>query len=151
MASPKRRTRKLTGPGAKLAKMMRGIDLCMLTTHGPKDVLHARPMSNNGEVEFDGDAWFFTSKATRKVKEIAKNGRVSLSYVGGTKAKPVWIAVTGTARIVTDEAKKKELWMDELEQWFEDGPEDPDVVLIHVSANHAEWWSYGGQGEVDLR
>ena len=151
MASPKTKKRKLAGPAAKLAKMMRGIDLCMLTTHGSKDSLHTRPMSNNGEVAFDGDAWFFTSKSTRKVKEIVKNPRVSLSYVGGTKTKPVWIAVSGSARIVTDEATKKELWLEELERWFENGPEDPDVVLIHVSAQHAEWWSYTDQGEADLR
>jgi general stress protein 26 len=40
--------------------------------------------------------------------------------------------------------------MKELEQWFENGPEDPDVVLIHVEANHAEWWSYEDQGEVRM-
>jgi len=134
----------------KLAKMMRGIDLCMLTTHGPRGALHTRPMSNNGEVEFDGDAWFFTSRKTRKVREIQANGRVSLSYVGGPKAKPVWIAVTGTARIVDDEEMKAELWVDELDHWFDGGPEDPSIVLIHVKATSAAWWSAKDQGEIKL-
>ena len=40
--------------------MMRDLDFCMLTTHAADGGLHARPMSNNGEVEFDGDVWFFS-------------------------------------------------------------------------------------------
>jgi general stress protein 26 len=142
----KRRSKKLT----QLAGLMRKIDYCMMTTHGEDDSLHARPMSNNGEVEFDGDAWFFTSKESRKVGEIEGDPRVELSYVGGTKRAPVWISLSGTAQIVDDEDKKRELWLDELEQWFEDGPDDPDVVLIHVTGTRAAWWSYEDQGELAL-
>lgn len=134
----------------KLAKMMRGIDFCMMTTHGRGNTLHARPMSNNGEVDFDGDAWFFTWKDSTKVAELAANPGVELSYVGGTKREPVWISVSGTTEIVEDTDKKVELWMDELAQWFEDGPEDEDVVLIHVKAKRAGWWSYKGEGHVTM-
>lgn len=133
----------------KLAALMRGIDLCMLTTRTAKG-LRARPMSNNGEVEFDGDAWFFSWRNTAKVREIQKDSQVSLSYTGGSKTEPVWISVTGTAKIVDDPAKKQELWLEELEQWFEDGPDDPKVVLIHVQAKRAHWWSYKGEGDVAL-
>lgn len=140
---------KRSATHSKLAKLMRGIDLCMLTTRAGKS-FHARPMSNNGEVDFDGDAWFFTWRKTAKVKEIEKDSQVALSYVGGSKKEPVWIAVSGTAKIVDDPEKKQELWLDELEQWFEDGPDDPDIVLIHVKAARAEWWSYKDAGKVQL-
>lgn len=135
---------------AKLAKMMKGIDLCMMTTQRDARSFHTRPMSNNGEVDFDGDAWFFTSRNTPKVKELEADDRVSLSYVGGKKKKPIWIAVTGRGAIVDDVAKKKKLWLDELDRWFENGPTDPDVVLIRVKARHAVWWSGEEQGEVVL-
>jgi len=43
---------------------MRKLDFCMMTTQSDKG-MRARPMSNNGEVEFDGDVWFFSApKAT---------------------------------------------------------------------------------------
>jgi general stress protein 26 len=129
---------------------MRGIDFCMMTTHGGRKLLRSRPMSNNGEVDFDGDAWFFTSRDSRKVTEIEKDKRVELSYVGGTRREPIWISVSGTAEIVDDEEQKAELWMKELEQWFENGPEDPEVVLIHVKGEQAAWWTYGDQGEIKL-
>jgi general stress protein 26 len=153
--SKKRTTKKKSGGGkkpglAKLATMMRGIDLCMMTTQAKDRTLHTFPMSNNGEVDFGGDAWFFTARDSRKVKELTKDPRVSLSYVGGTKREPVWIAVSGTAAIVDDAEQKSELWQKELERWFESGPEDPEVVLIHVSAQRATWWSGEEQGEVEL-
>ena len=42
----------------------------MLTTHADDGTLHGRPMSNNGDVEFDGDSWFFARGDSRKVVEI---------------------------------------------------------------------------------
>jgi general stress protein 26 len=135
---------------AKLARMMRGIDLCMMTTQRDRQSFHTRPMSNNGEVEFDGDAWFFSSRDTPKVKELEADDRVSLSYVGGKKKKPIWIAVTGRGSIVDDVDMKQKLWLDELDRWFENGPTDPDVVLIRVKARHAVWWRGEKQGEIVL-
>jgi general stress protein 26 len=74
----------------------------------------------------------------------------SLTYVGGTKQKPVWIALSGTASIIRDDDVKREMWIDDLERWFENGPEDPAVVLIKVNARRASWWSYDDEGEVEL-
>lgn len=145
------RTRKRSKALESLADVMRGIDLCMMTSHRADGSLHTRPMSNNGEVDFDGDAWFFTSRETPKVEELEADARVGLSYVGGSKRAPVWVAVNGVAEIVDDMEKKKALWLKELDRWFEDGPEDPDVVLIHVRAERATWWRGEEQGEVDLR
>lgn len=148
-AKPKRSAAQKKGL-AKVAKLMAGIDLCMMTTRGEDGAMHARPMSNNGEVEFDGEAWFFSSQDTAKVLELERDPRVGLTYTGGTKKEPVWIAVEGEADIVRDDETKRALWLDELEQWFQNGPEDPNVVVLHVRAHRIAWWSYGDEGEVDL-
>ena len=133
---------------SSIAAMMRDIDLCMLTTHAG-DALHTRPMSNNGEVEFDGDLWFFSDRDSRKVKEIASDPRVLVSFAEAEEG--IWLALEGRASIVTDVAKKKELWLEELERWFENGPEDDSIVLIKVNAERAEHWGSKGDGVVDLR
>ena len=44
----------------RLREIVRAVDICMLTTVDERGDLHSRPMSNNREVEFDGDLWFFT-------------------------------------------------------------------------------------------
>ena len=135
-----------------LSKQMRGIDLCMMSTWTKGGAIRTRPMSNNGEVDFEGEAWFFSWKDSEKVRDLKKNSAVALGYTGGTKTKPVWIAVEGTGRVVTDVAKKNALWLEELERWFGDaGPEDPRVVLVHVKAVRAAFWSYGGEGEVSFQ
>ena len=133
---------------SSIAALMRDIDLCMLTTRAG-DALHTRPMSNNGQVEFDGDVWFFSDRDSRKVKEIGKDPRVLVSFAEAERG--VWLALEGRASIVTDVAKKRALWLDELDRWFENGPEDDSVVLIKVSAERAEHWGSAGDGVVDLR
>lgn len=133
---------------SSIAALMRDIDLCMLTTHAG-DALHTRPMSNNGEVEFDGDLWFFSDRDSRKVQEIGKDARVLVSFAEAEQG--IWLALEGRASIVTDVAKKQELWLEELERWFENGPEDESVVLIKVNAERAEHWGSKGDGIVDLR
>ena len=91
-----------------------------------------RPMSNNGNVEYDGDSWFFSYRDTPKVQEIEADPAVELAYVATEKG--TWVSIEGTAEIVEDDAKKKELWEKSLEQWFKTGPEDDEVILLKVSA-----------------
>ncbi len=132
----------------ELAEKMAGIDLCSMTTRTTGKGVRTRPMSNNGEVEFDGDAWFFSWRDSQKVRDLAKNPAVSLAYTGGTKKEPVWIVVYGEGELVDDEALKKKHWTPGLEKWFDSGPENPHIALIRVTADRASWWSYEGEGEV---
>jgi general stress protein 26 len=55
----------------KLREMIKDIDFCMMTTVDEDGDLHSRPMSVNGEVDRDGDLWFFTGASSHKVSEIA--------------------------------------------------------------------------------
>jgi general stress protein 26 len=130
----------------KVAGLMRELDFCMMTTSSA-DGLRARPMSNNGEVEFDGDVWFFSSADSRKVSDIQSDPQVHLSYADTEKF--VFVSMTGDASIVRDETKKQELWQKELERWFEDGPESDDIVLIKVTPWKVAYWG-DGEGEITL-
>jgi len=44
----------------ELSKAMGEIDFTMLTTRTEGGQLATRPMSNNGEVEYDGDSFYFS-------------------------------------------------------------------------------------------
>lgn len=132
----------------KVAKMMRDLDFCMLTTRDDDGRLHARPMSNNGEVEFDGDVWFFSDADSRKVREIEAEPRVELSYADPQSYR--FISMSGEASIVRDAARKRELWMEELERWFDGGPGSDDIVLIKVTPSVVEYWNGEDSGEIEL-
>ena len=51
----------------KLRDLMKDINFCMLTTLDDDGCLRSRPMSTNGEVEANGDLWFFISASSHKV------------------------------------------------------------------------------------
>src|ERR1700712_5096797 len=93
---------------AEISESMRDIDYCMLNTHTDTGGIAARPMSNNREVEYDGDSWFFTHESALMVAEIEADPAVGLSYQGksgfiGTR--PLFIAVDGTADLIRDRAQ----------------------------------------------
>ena len=137
-----------TGNVRKIAKMMANIDFCMLTTRGGDGRLRGRPMSNNGEVEFDGDVWFFSDAGARKIEDIEGESLVHLSYADPEHFR--FVSMTGDAEIVRDVKKKQELWLEELERWFHDGPESEDVVLIKVSPREVTYWNGDEEGEISL-
>ena len=132
----------------KVAKLMRDLDFCMMTTTSASEGMRARPMSNNGEVEFDGDVWFFTAADSRKVEDINEDPQVHLSYTDMERW--LFISMVGDAAVVTDVEKKRELWVEDLERWFEDGPESEDLVLLKVTPTQVAWWGKDEEEVVDL-
>lgn len=127
-----------------VAGLLRKLDICMLTSRTDEG-LHGRPMSNNGEVEFDGDNWFFAAEGSRKVVEIDADPSVELAFIDTPNG--TWINIEGEATVVRDDPeRKRQLWQKDLERWFENGPEDDGVVLIKVAARHIDAWA----GEQDL-
>jgi general stress protein 26 len=141
--------RKRSTPVKKVAKLMRDLDFCMFTTRVARGGFHSRPMSNNGEVEFDGDVWFFSAADSRKVREIKAEPSVHLSYADPGDWR--FVSMTGRARIVRDAEKKQELWLKELEQWFDEGPESEAIVLIKVTPTVVSFWTKREAGELRIR
>ena len=122
----------------KLTDLIKEIDFAMLTTVEPDGSLRSRPMSNNGDVEFDGDLWFFTKASTPKVEEIEREQQVNVSFARPDRQQ--YVSVSGRARLVRDRAKIEELWNPVYRAWFPDGLGDPDLALIKVTAEKAEYW-----------
>ena len=121
----------------KLQSLLEDIDFAMLTTIDTDGVLRSRPMSTQ-KAEFDGTLWFFTSDKTHKVDEIERESRVNASY-----AKPddnVYVSVSGKASISKDRQKMEELWNPILKAWFPDGLDQPDLCLLKVDVEQAEYW-----------
>lgn len=129
----------------QIASAMAKMDVCMMQTFKGNGI-NSRPMSNNGDVEYDGDSWFFARASSDKVSEINLNPKVQLLY--GDPKSMSFISVWGTAKIIEDDAMKSEHWHDSLSQWFSRGPEDSQVVLIRVRADRIQSW--GGVGDHEL-
>jgi general stress protein 26 len=120
----------------KLKSIIKDVEVAMLTTIDD-GVMRSRPMQTQ-KVEFDGDLWFFTSSQTHKAEEIEKDNRVNVSYAA--PADNSYVSVSGTAEIVTDKAKMEELWNPILKAWFPKGLEEPNIVLLKIKIEQAEYW-----------
>jgi general stress protein 26 len=122
----------------KLRELTKGIDICMLTTNDG-GVLRSRPMSTQ-DMEFDGDLWFFTDRKTHKAEEIRQDDRVNVSYADPGKS--TFVSVSGTAKLVKDQKKIDELWNPSHNLWFPKGKDDPDLHLLKVNVQQAEYWDF---------
>lgn len=136
-----------------IAEKMRDIDFAMLSTRTEGGAIAARPMSNNREVEYDGDSFFFTSDDTRSVKDIEREPSVGLAYQsksGMLGMKPMFIAIEGRAELIRDKSQFAEHWTKDLEIWFKDGVDTAGLVLIKVKAQRLHYWDGTDEGELSL-
>jgi general stress protein 26 len=134
-----------------LAKKIGDIDFTMLSTKTEGGAIAARPMSNNGDVEFDGDSWFFTWEESRMVQEIKADPKVGLSLQGKGHLlgkPPLFIAIEATVELVRDKAVFERHWKSELERWFKQGIDTPGLVLIKAHAERITYWDGEDEGTV---
>jgi general stress protein 26 len=112
---------------------------CMVTSTASDGALHARPMTPQ-QVTDDLEAWFFISRTSEQAADIAVRPGVNLSFDGSSD----WLSVAGTATLVDDRQLVEEMWNPVVEAWFPDGPHDPDLTLLRVDAESAEYWKAPG-------
>ena len=124
----------------RLAEALRDIKFTMFTTVGEDGNLFSRPMATLrlNEKNFDGKIWFFTGINSPKVMSITNDQHVNLAYANPEYQK--YISVCGTAKIVTDKNKMRELWTPLMKAWFPEGIDDPNISLICVDVETAELW-----------
>ena len=122
----------------KLRELVKDIDTGMLTTIDEDGTLHSRPMSTNGEIEADGSLWFFTYASSHKVTEVEQHQQVNVSFSAPNKQR--YVSMSGTAQLVQDRSKIEELWKPQLQAWFPKGLDEPDIALLKVNVQKAEYW-----------
>lgn len=118
--------------------MIKDIDFCMLTTIDEQGDPHSRPMSSNGDIDLNGDLWFFTNASSLKVTEVGRSPKVNVSFADPDNQR--YVSVTGTAHLVRDREKIGELWRPEFKMWFPKGEDDPDIALLKISLEKGEYW-----------
>jgi general stress protein 26 len=123
---------------AQLAALVRQMKIGMLTTIEPDGSLRSRPLETV-EVDREGRLWFFTQASSPKSAEIAAHDhQVNLSYADPRDED--FASISGTARVVRDKDKMRALWAGRLERWFPRGLDDPDLALLEVRIDKAEYW-----------
>ena len=123
---------------ARLAALVRQMKVGMLTTVEADGSLRSRPLETV-EIDGEGRLWFFTQASSPKSVQIeAHDHQVNLSYADPRDED--FASISGTARVVRDADKMRALWASRLERWFPRGLDDPDLALLEVRIDKAEYW-----------
>ena len=127
----------------KVRDIIKGTRIAMLTHVDEDGRLVSKPMATQ-EVDFDGTVRFIAERASDQGMDIQKNPNVNVAYSGNG----AWVSLSGTARIVNDTDKLRELWSSFTGSWLEGGPEITNTVIIEIDADTAEYWDTPGGSKV---
>jgi general stress protein 26 len=121
----------------KLRKLLKGFRVAMLTTVAQSGTLRSRPMTT-ARAQDDGDVWFLTKAAAPKVGEVEENGRVNVAYASEEDGR--YVSISGTATVVRDRQRVQDVWRKRHRKWFPEGKTDPELALLRVRIDRAEYW-----------
>jgi general stress protein 26 len=119
--------------------LMESIRFCMLATwDGAR--LHARPMG--AFVRREENAICFLADVRRhKDDEIRAFPKVCVSFADPDGQK--YASVSGRAAVSNDRQRIRELWSIPAKIWW-DSPDDPNIRVITVTPDEAEYWDSPG-------
>jgi len=127
-----------TNERKKLLALLEEFDDAMLVTHGEHG-MHARPM-RIASTHDDGLLTFVTSSESPKVDELLEDRRVLVTCQGSRKQ----LSIRGEAELSRKPERIRAIWKPSWRFFFPQGPEDPNLLLIDVIAERAEYWDASG-------
>ena len=125
----------------KLYEHIDEIEIAMMTTRRPDGHLQSRAMATQRRAA-GADLWFVTTEGTDKLRDIAADPHVNLSYYKDRTRE--WVSVSGIASVSRDRRTIHELYAPDWKLWFPAAgdprhgtPDDPRMVLIGVDVHAA--------------
>lgn len=118
---------------------LRATDIVMLTTALSDGKLLSHPMTVQ-EVTDDADIWLFVGLQGDQADALRGDPHVNLSVA----EKGSWLSVAGRARFVDDRSKIEQLWNDQAKAYFPGGKDDPNLGLLRVDSDSAQFWGIPG-------
>ena len=121
----------------KVADLVEKAKIAQVTTVADDGTLVSRPLAVQQRGAFDGELYFFTRDPSPKTDEVRANDQVNVAFEAGGG----YLSVSGTATVSQDAGLIDELWGAGAEAWFEGGRDDPEVAVLTVHADTAEYWT----------
>jgi general stress protein 26 len=132
---------------AKIRDLIKDVRVAMLTTIAEDGTLYSRPMMTQ-EAAFDGTLWFLTGRDTAKAADVAGHRSVNVSYAQPDDDR--FVSLSGVATIVRDRQKAGQLWSQRHRAWFPGGLDDPNLVLLQIDVQAAQYWDTASGAMVGL-
>lgn len=138
-----------TTPEQSLWKLIRDIRFGMLTTQAESGDLRSHPLTTQNRKEDEGTVlWFFISARSEILRDVLARHKVNLAYASPEDDR--YVSISGRARLVNDPQQKQALWSTMSQAWFPGGVDDPDLALLAVDIQQAEYWDIKSSKMVQL-
>lgn len=98
------------------------------------DRQHFEPMYAVLDKDADSEFWFYTKKDNR----AAKGGPAMVQFV--SKGHDLYASIRGTLTAETDPAVIDRYWSKQVEAWYEEGRNDPSLLMLRFDLDDAEIW-----------
>lgn len=95
---------------------------------------HAIPMRAQLDDDVSGELWFYTSKGNR----LADGGPAMVHFVSNNHN--VFACIRGTLEKETRDEIIDKFWSKPVSAWYEQGREDPDLLMLRFDLEDAEIW-----------
>jgi len=123
----------------RLWKIIKGTRFAMLTHRHGSGRLHSQPLTTqNKELGADSTLYFFIARDGDVAAHAAGDAHVNVAYANVDDDD--YVSISGRASISEDAALKKALFGTQVKAWFPGGLEDPNLALLAVRIEEAEFW-----------
>ncbi|WP_312307289.1 pyridoxamine 5'-phosphate oxidase family protein [Pulveribacter sp.] len=122
-----------------LFERIKDIRFGMLSHRGDNGMLHAHPLTTlNKDIDEQAQLYFFIPRGSELHQRLSADSQVNVGYANPEE--DCYVSISGSAAFIEDARRKEELWNPMAKAWFPDGPGDPNLVLLAVNIQHAEYW-----------
>jgi len=122
---------------SRLAELVDGIDVAMMTTHAEDGSMVSRPLQVL-KLDAGGEFVFFTAIDSFKVAQLDEHADVNLAFSDPRRQR--YVSVRGSARVDRERATVDELWTLPQRVFFPRGKDDPHLAVLRVRVRDAAYW-----------
>ena len=129
--------------------LIKDIRFGMLAHRTSGGMLHAHPLTTqNKALDEQSELYFFIPKQGELYERLQTDGNVNVAYAD--PGADSYVSLSGQARFSEDLAKKEALWSPMAKAWFPGGATDPNLALLVIKLQHAEYWDVDESKMVQL-
>ena len=126
-------------PQTTLWKLIKDIRFGMLTHRSATGQLHAHPLTTqNKDIDEHSELYFFIPHDGELAQRLKAEAQTNVTYANPEKDS--YVSLPGTAGFIEDKARKEALWSPAAKAWFPQGIDDPNLALLVIRIQHAEYW-----------
>lgn len=103
------------------------------------DETHMRPMAAQFDDDLPNALYFFTTRDNALAMTLSQSHRGMVSFA--SKGHDLWASIHGTLTVEPDPAIVEKFWSPMVSAWYDEGKEDPNLIVLKFDMGRAEIWT----------